>query len=596
MDEIIKNLITLSYNKELDDKDVSDSILARSKTTGKRYSKKLLIAHYIKNSVNGIKVDKLTNDKVLKALQIKPRRTASGVATITVMTKPFKCLSDCVYCPNDPAMPKSYLSDEPVCQRAQALYFDPYLQVTSRLRALKQMGHPTDKIEIIVLGGTFCDYSKGYQVWFINGIFQALNDSDFETDNNCDFDSDFKIIPNSAVAEKRIKNINKFYSDFGLSNDKKVIEKSISDTLRLFLEIEKYQIATIDELILRQKKNESNKYKIVGLVIETRPDTITVDNLLHIRELGCTKVQMGVQSLQENVLKMNNRHTPISVISNAHNLLHIFGFKIHDHFMLNLYGSDTENDKKDYLKLVSDKGFIPDEIKLYPCVLVKNTMLEKLFLANKWSPYSYDELVNVLSFDLINTPRFIRISRMIRDISAHDILVGNKKSNLRQIVEKNPDVKCSKEIRFREIGIKNFEFNDLTLKTSEYETEMTKEYFIEWVDKNDNIAGFLRLSLPFYTKIISSFRRDKLPFFEGEAMIREVHIYGKTASIQKNNQTNQILAQHQGLGKKIIAKACDIAIENGFSKLNVISSIGTRNYYRSLGFIDKKYYQQKMLV
>ncbi|MCL1891444.1 MAG: tRNA uridine(34) 5-carboxymethylaminomethyl modification radical SAM/GNAT enzyme Elp3 [Coriobacteriia bacterium] len=548
--------------------------------------------------------------QLLATLQVKPRRTASGVATISVITKPQKCSSDCLYCPNDLRMPKSYLSNEPACQRAERNFFDPYLQVSSRLRTLTEMGHPTDKIELIVLGGTWSDYPETYQIWFISELFRALNEAESPLEAHKD-----------DVEQRR-----EFYLSHGLSSNETELEAFVHDAQQAINDgkltynqaaallydnhegwqaVARAQRATFDELAFQHHRNEAAQHRVVGLVIETRPDTINTESLTLLRRLGCTKIQMGIQSVDADILKANARNMSVEKIQESFELLRLFGFKIHAHFMLNLYGSTPAADKQAYQRFVTEPAYMPDEVKLYPCALVEGTRLGALYADGSWLPYSEEELIAVLSDNVLNTPSFMRISRMIRDISAHDIVVGNKKTNLRQLVERRlerdgekskPDIQ---EIRYREISTNETSIETLALETLTYETTATIEYFLQWVTPENRIAGFLRLSLPKKEHLHTFLHERKLvlPVAENEAMIREVHIYGKVAELKEirlEGITNAG-AQHLGLGKQLIETACSIAKAQGYAKMNVISSVGTREYYRGLGFADNGLYQQLSL-
>ncbi len=370
-------------------------------------------------------------ERFIRSVRMKPRRTASGVATITVITRPHTCSSNCIYCPCDLRMPKSYLANEPACQRAELTFFDPYVQVAARLQALHQMGHSTDKVELIVLGGTWSDYPESYQYWFIKELFRALNDW-----------------PNSpSYIQERLD----WYTSFGLQNSEEALSSFVAeqqaavfdDTAtynqafhKLYDASQPHQNAwsqmqsTYDELVEQQHVNETAAARVVGLVIETRPDTITPDNLRMFRQLGCTKIQIGIQSTRQEILDANQRQMSVAQIKRAFSLIRLYGFKIHSHLMVNLLGAIPEADKQDFKTFVTDPGFLPDEIKLYPCALVSGTQLVQKYREGAWQPYAKDELVDVLVQDVLATPPYVRISRMIRDISATDILVGNKPQNL----------------------------------------------------------------------------------------------------------------------------------------------------------------------
>lgn len=538
-------------------------------------------------------------ERFIRSVRMKPRRTASGVATITVITRPHTCSSNCIYCPCDLRMPKSYLANEPACQRAELTFFDPYVQVAARLQALHQMGHSTDKVELIVLGGTWSDYPESYQYWFIKELFRALNE--------------WPSSPN------HIKERLNWYTSFGLQNSDEALSSFVAEQQaavfddnttynqafhKLYDTSQPHQNAwsqmqsTYDQLVEQQHSNETATARVVGLVIETRPDTITPDNLRMFRQLGCTKIQIGIQSTRQEILDANKRQMSAAQIKRAFSLIRLYGFKIHSHLMVNLLGATPEADKQDFKTFVTDPGFLPDEIKLYPCALVAGTQLVQKYREGAWQPYAKDELVDVLVQDVLTTPPYVRISRMIRDISATDILVGNKHTNLRQMVEQeltSEDVASRvQEIRFREINQQQVRAAKLTLQDFVYTTAVSDEHFLQWVTTDNKIAGFCRLSLPHWDKLTASacdVTANELLVQPGQAMIRELHVYGQALSLGSEGMS----AQHQGLGQKLLAKASSIAAHAGYTSLNVISSIGTRAYYRAQGFNDAGLYQQKAL-
>ena len=388
----------------------------------------------------------------------------------------------------------------------------------------------------------------------------------------------------------------------------------------------RWQRASWEELEAQQRENERARHRVVGLVIETRPDAVTPAALTTIRRLGCTKVQMGVQSLDQEVLNANGRGMDVARIQEAFELLRVFGFKIHAHAMANLFGSTPERDKRDYERLVRERPFQPDEIKLYPCALIEGAQLCACYERGTWRPYSEDELLDVLVSDVAVTPAWTRISRMIRDFSSHDIVAGNKKPNLRQLVEmrlrEQGETKGIQEIRFREVGTACVDMSALELDVVAYETSNTSERFLQWVTPDNRIAGFLRLSLPSasYVRALGDamgrgrvesgaeekraecepgeacekleMHVDSLPIREGEAMIREVHVYGMATQLGADGTS----AQHLGLGRRLVERACAIAREAGYGHVNVISAVGTREYYRHLGFCDHGLYQRKELL
>lgn len=536
-------------------------------------------------------VDGKLERRLHATLQMKPRRTASGVATITVITRPWPCSSDCLYCPADLRMPKSYLAHEPACQRAEQNFFDPYLQVALRLKALEQMGHSTDKVELIVLGGTWSDYPRSYQIWFCRELFCALNEW--------------------PCPEAALRSRYQHYRGRGERNDDAACaefvrqeqeavwagKKTYNEAWKALYEGHEdlSMSATAEELEAAQRTNEQAAHRMVGLVIETRPDTITPASLHFFRELGCTKVQVGIQSTRQEILDRNRRATTVDEIARSLALIRLFGFKIHTHLMVNLLGSSPDEDKRDFATFVTDPRFLPDEIKLYPCALVQGTPLVQEYEEGRWRPYSEQELLDVLVADTLATPSYVRISRMIRDISADDILAGNKKANLRQLVERKiveaGQAGLVHDIRFREIAREEIVLEELALDDVAYRTSFTTEHFLQWVTPDGHIAGFLRLSLPDWDKISSGalgIAPTDLPTAPGEAMIREVHVYGQAAHLGRADAA----AQHQGLGRALIARAETIASGAGYTWLNVVSAVGTREYYRQLGFSGHGLYQR----
>ncbi len=310
--------------------------------------------------------------KVVRQLRMKPVRTASGVAPVTVLTKPFPCPGNCLFCPADVRMPKSYLAAEPGAQRAENNFFDPYLQTYNRVETLHDMGHPVDKVELIVLGGTWTFYPESYQIWFIKECFRALND--FTQKNQDDrkqireqyyqFQEQIEELGLPALSDDRAKNEQIFAKyqqqpDTPKENYNRLMRK-------LFLKPEEkvgltdMQTADWSELEAEQKYNETAATRCVGLVLETRPDFVTPEEVVRLRRLGCTKVQIGLQSLDDKVLKKNKRGHSVEQSTQAVALLRQAGFKIHAHWMPNLYGSNVKKDKQDYLKLFSDERFNPD--------------------------------------------------------------------------------------------------------------------------------------------------------------------------------------------------------------------------------------------
>ena len=467
-----------------------------------------------------------------KRIRLKPTRTNSGVSVVTVMMMPYYCPGNCIFCPNDRSMPKSYIASEPGGQRALKMKFDPYAQVFNRLIALKNVGHNIEKIELIVLGGTFSAYSGEYKIWFVKEMFRALNDMK--------------------------------------KSSKEYIEPRDSG----------FEISSFEELEKEQIKNEKAYCRNVGLVLETRPDFLSNGELIYLRRLGATKIQIGIQSLSEKVLRENETGRSVEDTKRAFELLRLFGFKIHGHWMPNLYLSTPKEDVRGYKELFTT-AYHPDEMKIYPTSVIPNTELFDLYKKGKYKPYTEETLVKVVGECIASTPRYCRLSRVIRDIPSQEIVAGNKRTNLRQIVEKYLREKGiePEDIRSREIKGEDVRREDIVLEKIEYNTSTSREVFLSYkVKAEDKICGFLRLSLP--KKSIS--KKHPLKELRNSSIIREVHVYGKVVGIDKDSKEGE--AQHMGLGKELVSLAENISKKKGFKKISVISAIGTREYYKKLGY------------
>jgi elongator complex protein 3 len=497
--------------------DLGDLLRRHPKPGGGAFSKHHIVQAYKRLCEAGI--IPFERD-TLKRLQMKPTRTISGVAPVTVLTKPYPCPGQCIFCPTDVRMPKSYLHDEPGAMRAEQNNFDPYAQTTNRIRAFELNGHNAAKVELLILGGTWSSYRRDYQEWFVQRCLDAMN--------GCD----------SASLEEA------------------------------------------------QRWNETSEHRNVGLVIETRPDHVTWDEIRWLRRLGVTKVQMGAQSLDDHILEINKRGHTVEQTREAVSLLRAAGFKIVLHWMPNLLGATPDSDRADFLKLWSDPGLRPDELKIYPCSLLANAELYEYWQRGEYTPYTDDELLELLVDCLTNVPRYCRVNRVIRDIPAPHIVAGSKRSNLRQdaerlIRERGLQYEC---LRAREVRGATVDAADLHLETISYETRIGVEHFIAFVTSADKVAGFLRLLLPH--------SHTPLPFNEiaGAAMIRELHIYGPALSLGDDSRGE---AQHLGLGTQLLTEAERLGGEAGFNKMAVISAIGTRQYYRKRGFEVKGLYMTK---
>lgn len=536
---------------------------------------------------------------LISQIKMKPTRTISGVTTVTVLTKPFACPGQCVFCPNDIRMPKSYITSEPGAQRALMNRFSPYTQVFNRLQAIKSIGHPTQKIELLVLGGTWSYYTRKYKAWFIKECFRAMNHFSYQPSavsdklDTYDITDDLKNDINVTLRE-RIGD--KPYNQLIVSKEYKELfaDKIYDDSEAL----------SIDELWKQleseQEINSHGDCRCVGLVLETRPDTITPQEVYDLRKLGATKIQIGIQTLNDEISKANKRGETKADTARAFALLRAGGFKIHGHIMPNLFKSTPEIDEQTYKELFESEDYKPDELKIYPTSVIKNTELYKYWQNGEYQPYSTPELVNLIADFMEATPEYCRLTRIIRDIPSTEIESGNKTTNLRELVERKlkDEKRKNGNIRAREVGSKKLEAHDLALDIVEYKTSISTEYFLQYITEKREIAGFLRLSIPTTPSSASgihpSFTKEGIfcspitPELDGCAIIREVHVYGPSLELKKDSHGE---AQHLGLGTKLIQKAKELAKENGFKKLAVISSIGTREYYQKRGFELKELYQ-----
>lgn len=508
-----------------------------------------------------------------RRVQRRPVRTQSGVTPLTVLTKPFPCPGQCIFCPNDVRMPKSYLSDEPGAQRAANNRFDPYLQTWNRLAAFDATGHPTDKIELIVLGGTWSFYPLAYQIHFVSRCLEAMNDFGAGRDLRDAFE------PTSPDFEKIDADIRG--DSFTKNPYNQTVTRFLHDELegKLVVADEESDWETLSKA---QVLNESAGARCVGLVLETRPDHVDEKEVLQLRRLGATKVQLGVQSLDDRILELNQRGHGVDATRRAFDLLRRAGFKLHVHWMANLLGATPESDCEDFKRLFDDPSFRPDELKLYPCSLVETAELMGPWRRGEWRPYEDDELLRVMADALPRVPRWCRVTRVIRDISSDDIVAGNKRTNFRQIAEAEVSRRGEQlvEIRHREIRGEAFEAATLELVETGYSTESGREVFLELVTASDRIVGFLRLSLPAKPSFIEE--------LGASALIRELHVYGGSVQIGAASGGR---AQHRGLGAGLLQAAESTAAKAGFGQLSVISAIGTRGYYRQQGFLDGELYQ-----
>ncbi len=565
-----------------------------------------------------LKTKKITKDpQIEQLLKKKAIRSGSWIVAIQVLTKPFPCPGQCIFCPNDPTMPKSYIKSEPGAMRALLNKFDPIKQVYNRLLSLTLTGHETDKIEMIVLWWTFDVYTKAYKTKFIKELYDACNT----------FDEYFKNIKISTT---------KKYSHAIVDKNKKI----------------KYSNNITEAL----KTNESAAHRIIWLTIETRPEYVTDENCQFRRELGVTRIEMWVQSLDENVLKLNKRGHTVQQAREACHKLRQYGFKFCLHVMPGLYGSDYAKDVLTFKNLYTDPFFKPDEIKFYPTSVIPNTQLCRLYNQGKYTPLETSDIKKLIRVTFLTViPPYTRIKRLIRDIPANEIVAWSTITNLSQlmhnqllqeqkskpterkkfyqrlywkyslytslqkalkeelgkivrkndeiqtiIVGKQPDVKSfrnfvSLDTRSREIRnrMKNEKWkmkNEWTnLIIRKYMSSGGVEYFISCEDQLGYLYGFTRLLLPNEKDTI------QIPWLGKQtAIIRELHVYGQMEWLEKKKK-NSDKVQHKWFGKQLMEIAEQISQWHKYKKLSVISGIWVRAYYRKLGYKLEWSYMVKKL-
>lgn len=452
----------------------------------------------------------------------KPTKTLAGVTPIAVMLKPRKCEhGTCVYCPSL-NVPQSYTPKSPAVLRAEMFDYDAYKQVQARLKAFEIMKHPTDKIELIIMGGTFLSYPLEYQKWFVRRCYDALNGE------------------NSRGLEEA------------------------------------------------KKFNETTRHRCVALCIETRPDICSEREIKRMLEFGCTRVELGVQAIDDKIYRTVKRKHLVKDVVKATQLLKDSGFKVGYHIMPGLPGSNPKRDLQMFKMLFSDERFKPDQLKIYPCQVIKGSELEKWFHAKKYKPYSEEQIVELIVEMLKEVPEYCRVMRIMREIPPEYLVAGTRRIDLRKVIdEKITKEKINlKEIRSREIGFMIREGRKidrhLKLNVMKYDSSKGKEYFLEIINKDNILFGLCRLRIPY---------KPFLGELKDAAIVRELHVYGKSVEIGAKGTA----IQHKGLGKMLMQKSEEIALKEGKKKIAVISGVGAREYYRKLGYKLKGFYIKKSL-
>ncbi len=560
----------------LDAKSLDRLVRRHAKRGGGMFRKSEIIAGF--RGLGGAERFGASDDDFVASLRLRPVRTLSGVTPVTVLTKPYPCPGRCTFCPNDVRMPKSYLADEPGAQRAENNRFDPYLQSWNRLRAYHQIGHPTSKIELIVLGGTWSHYAEPYQRWFVKRCFDALNDFGAGRDARAEAGeapARWREVAGAPIDGRELDGDRAYNRAIG-----GVLERENGRGL-----LHASENCSWEELEAAQRQNETAGARCVGLSLETRPDEVDAAEALRMRRLGATKVQLGVQSLSDTVLDANRRGHSVAQARAAFAVLRRFGFKLQIHYMLNLLGSTPEQDVAGFEQLFSDPDFQPDELKLYPCMLIESAELMRHYEAGEWRPYDDAVLLEVVTDCLKLAPETLRVSRVIRDFSAHDIVAGTHSANLRELAERRLSERGERcrDIRAREIRGEPFDPGSLRLLERGFVTATGDERFLSFETPDERLLGFLRLSLP----------KTAAPHAELDdaALIREVHVYGASLSVGKSGSA----AQHAGLGGRLVERAAEIACDAGFAQLAVISAVGTREWYSGLGFRSGALYPRRAL-
>ncbi|TKJ17645.1 tRNA uridine(34) 5-carboxymethylaminomethyl modification radical SAM/GNAT enzyme Elp3 [Candidatus Woesearchaeota archaeon B3_Woes] len=505
---------------------------------------------------------------VKKYLLSKETRTISGVAVCAIMTKPLKCPhGKCLMCPGGPksvfgSVPQSYTGKEPATRRAIRNLYDPYLQVMNRLEQYIVQGHTADKVELIVMGGTFPSFNKKYREDFVMYAFKAMNDFSrlFFKKNELDFVKfkRFFELPGDIEDEKRRKRI--FSKLLKSKNQKTSLEKE-------------------------QKLNESSNIRCVGLTIETRPDYGGLKHGKDMLRLGCTRVELGVQSVFNPVLEKIKRGHSVEDSIESTRILKDLGFKINYHMMLGLPGVNKKKDLENLKILFEDGNFQPDMLKLYPCMVLRGTKLYNLWKKGKYKPITTKQAIDLIVEFKKKIPEYVRVMRVQRDIPTFMTKAGVDRTNLRQYVDevlKKKKIKC-RCIRCREIGRFKGKMDDkkIKIKTEHYKASKGNEFFIS-AEYKDYIVGFCRLRFPSQS-LVKEITKDS-------ALIRELHVYGSMVGVGKKGEV-----QHKGVGRLLVKKAENIAKTYYKNKVVVISGVGVRNYYRKLGYKKEGPYMVKSL-
>ncbi len=480
--------------------------------------------------------------ELLRRLGRKPSRILSGVAPVAIMTKPYPCPhGKCIYCPGGPEFdtPQSYIGEEPALMRAVRAGYDPYEQVRVRLRQYEILGYFPSKVDLVIMGGTFPAMPLDYQEWFITMALEAMN---------------------------------------------------------RYPEPKPGKWVSLEDA---QKRNEVANVRCIGLTIETRPDWARERHADWMLYLGATRVELGVQSIYDDVLEIVRRGHGVRETVEATRILKDSGFKIVYHIMPGLPGSDPDRDLEMFKEIFSNPDFRPDYLKIYPTLVIKGTVLYSWWREGRYKPLSDEEAIELISEMYRYIPKYVRVIRVQRDVPAPIIEAGPRKGNLRELVEKRCIEKgiCIREIRYREVGRQLWRYCKLPdpentrITRYTYEASGGVEEFLAVEDTvNDILVGFLRLRIP-------SEKAHRREIDSHTAIVRELHIYGPM--VQLGKKPHPLFEwQHRGWGRRLLAEAERIALEEyGCRKILVLSGIGVREYYRRLGYyrpVDSPYMHKNL--
>lgn len=519
----------------------------------RKLSAKLKLNRFLRNSEILKFADKNERDK-LKLLLKRPTRTTSGVAVVAVMTKPSKCPhGKCKYCPGgkELGVPQSYTGKEPATRRAIRYGFDPYIQTTMRTAQLKMIGHPVDKVELIIMGGTLTAQCYDYQEFAVKECLRAMNE----------FNENYE-----------------FIKEFGED-----------DFLKKYKKESKIQFQYLEDI---QNQNETAPVRCVGMTFEPRPDWARKPEINNMLNFGVTRIEMGVQNPYDFIYKRVDRgHTVLDVVK-ATQELKDSGIKVGYHMMPGILGNNPEQDLRAFHKIFNDSRFMPDMLKIYPLIIIKGTEYYDLWKSGKFEPITTEEAVELIVKIKAILPRWVRTMRIMRDIPSNLVEAGIKHSNLGELVYNRMaelGVKC-KCIRCREVGgflRKGIEpgVDNIKLIRTDYEASGGKEIFLSFEDvAQDILIGFLRLRIPY-----KPFR----PEIINTSLVRELHVYGPMVEI---NEKPIYEFQHRGYGKELLREAERITREEfNLNKILVTSGIGAREYYKKFDYERDGVYMGKKL-